>query len=87
MGREKELRDLEETFREDYHYNTDIYLLPSDDSTTKLEYKLNDFRRAYDNGTNRLMLYYGGHGFLEHKHPNKSIWQAHQHENGGATLI
>ena len=84
LGTKAELQDLEEVFREDYHYNTETYLLPSNDPTTQLEYKLNDFRRAYDNGTNLLLLYYGGHGFLDHKRPSRSIWQAHG--NGGATL-
>ncbi len=85
LGTEIELKDLEAVFRNIYHYSTERYLIPSVDSTTQLEYKLNDFRKAHDNGTNLLIVYYGGHGSLEYnKRPNRSIWQAKQ--NGGPAL-
>jgi tetratricopeptide (TPR) repeat protein len=87
LGTEKETSDLEEVFRDVYHYTTERYLIPSDDPTTQLEYRLNDFRRAYDNGTSLLIIYYGGHGVLDHskQRPSRSIWQAKK--NGGATLV
>ena len=87
LGTEIELKDLEEVFRDVYHYNTEQYLIPSNDSTIQLEYKLNDFRRTHDNGTNLLIIYYGGHGSLDYgkKRPNRSIWQVNQ--NGGPTLV
>lgn len=87
LGTETELNDLEDVFRGVYHYNTERYLIPSSDPTTQLEYRLNDFRRAHDNGTNLLIIYYGGHGFLDYnkQRPSRSIWQANQ--NGGATLV
>jgi len=80
LGTETELNDLEDIFQNIYHYNTEIYLIPSNDSTTQLEYKLNDFRRVHDNGTNLLIVYYGGHGSLDNNknRPSKSIWQANQ---------
>jgi len=65
VGTEKEISDLEELFRAVYHYATERYLIPSDDPTTQLEYRLNDFRRASDNGTSLLIIYYGGHGVLD----------------------
>jgi tetratricopeptide (TPR) repeat protein len=87
LGTETEVSDLEEVFRDVYHYNTERYLIPSVDPTTQLEYRLNDFRRAYDNGTNLLIIYYGGHGVLDYskQRPSRSSWQANQ--NGGATLV
>lgn len=85
LGTETEVNDLEEVFRDVYHYNTERYLIPSHNSAHQLEYKLNDFRRAYDNGTNLLILYYGGHGFLDHGRPSRSFWQANL--NSGARLL
>lgn len=85
LGTETEINDLEETFREVYYYNTERYLIPSDDSTIQLENRLLDFRRAYDNGTNLLILYYGGHGYYSKQLPKKSIWQANL--KGGAILV
>ena len=82
LGTEKEIDDLEEVFRDLYHYETERYVIPSDDSTLQLEDRLNDFRRAHDSEANLLILYYGGHGALE-KHsdrPSRSIWKAKQKE-------
>ena len=87
LGTESEIQDLECLFRDTYHYKTERYLIPSSDSATQLEYKLNDFRRANDNESNLLILYYGGHGSLDinKPRPSRSIWQAKL--NGGATLV
>jgi hypothetical protein len=59
LGTETELSDLGEVLRDVYYYTTERYLIPLDDPATQLEYGLNDFRRAYDNGTNLLIIYYG----------------------------
>ena len=86
LGTETEITDLECVFRDMYHYRTERYLIPSNDSTTQLEYKLNDFRKAYDHESSLLILYYGVHGSLDRKRrPSRSIWQANQ--NGGASLV
>ena len=86
LGTEIEVNDLEEVLADVYHYNTERYLIPSDDPTIQLDHELNDFRRAYDNGTNLLIIYYGGHGFLDYNRPGRrSIWQANQ--DGGSTLV
>jgi hypothetical protein len=45
LGTESEIQDLECLFRETYRYRTKRYLIPSSDSATQLEYKLNDFRK------------------------------------------
>ncbi|MCJ1232526.1 hypothetical protein MMC14_000479 [Varicellaria rhodocarpa] len=85
LGTEIEVNNLEVVFGDVYHYDIKRYLIPSDDPITQLEYKLNDFRRAYDNGTNLLIIYYGGYGFLDYNRPGRSIWQANR--NGGSTLV
>jgi tetratricopeptide (TPR) repeat protein len=87
LGTEVEIQDLETVFRDTYHYHTEQYLIPTDDSTTQLEYKLTDFRKAHDNGTNLLILYYGGHGFLERRKDrlSRSIWRAER--VGGSSLV
>ena len=87
LGTEKELDDLEDVLRNVYCYSTERYLIPSDDSMTQLEYRLNDFRKAYDSKTTLLILYYGGHG-IQNSSPSSSkssIWQANL--NGGPTLV
>ena len=68
-------------FRDQSHHNTELYMLPSDDSMTQLEDKLNNFRKAYHHGTNPPKLYYD---LLDHQHANRSVWQAHR---DGATLV
>ncbi len=87
LGTETEVTELECVFRDMYHYRTERYLIPSSDSATQLEYKLNDFRRAYDHESSLLILYYGGHGSLDlnKQRPSRSIWQANR--NGGASLV
>jgi hypothetical protein len=87
LGTETEINDLECVFRDMYHYRTERYLIPSSDSATQLEYKLNDFRRAYDQESSLLILYYGGHGSLDFnkQRPSRSIWQAKR--NGYASLV
>lgn len=78
LGTEREINELEYVLQHIYHYHTERHLIPSYDSTNQLEYTLNDFRRAHDNESNLLILYYGGHGSLEsHKdRPSRSIWRA-----------
>ena len=87
LGTETEVNDLEKVFEDVYHYTTERFRIPSGDPTNQLEYKLNDFRKAYDNGTNLLIIYYGGHGLLEHRfnRPGRSIWLANL--NGGPKLV
>lgn len=87
LGTETEVNDLERVFRDTYHYRTERYLIPSKDSATQLEYKLNDFRKAHDHESSLLILYYGGHGSLgfNKQRTSRSIWQANQ--NGGASLV
>ena len=87
LGTETEITDLEYVSQDMYHYRTERFLIPSSDSATQLEYKLNDFRRAYNHESNLLILYYGGHGSLDFnkQRPSRSIWQANR--NGGASLV
>ena len=87
LGTETEVNDLECLFQDMYHYRTERFLIPSSDSATQLEYKLNDFRKAYNHENDLLILYYGGHGSLDFskQRPSRSIWQANR--NGGASLV
>ena len=87
LGTEKEINDLEEILKGLYNYETERFVIPSDDSTIQLEDALNDFRRARDGEANLLILYYGGHGALEHRsdHAGRSIWKAKK--KGGPHLI
>ena len=87
LGTETEVADLERVFRDIYHYRTERYKIPSSDSATQLEYKLNDFRRVYDHESSLLILYYGGYGSLDlnKQRQSRSIWQANR--NGGASLV
>ncbi|CAI6338130.1 unnamed protein product [Periconia digitata] len=87
LGTETEVNDLESVLRDLYHYRTERYLIPSSDSATQLEYRLNDFRKAHDRDSSLLLLYYGGHGSLDFnkQRPSRSVWQATR--VGGASLI
>lgn len=89
LGTESELDDLEDIFRNIYHYNTERYLIPSNVPSKELEYRLISFRLAHDNkdGTNLLIMYYGGHGSVRYSTAggSESIWRANL--NNGATLV
>ncbi|KAL9084542.1 MAG: hypothetical protein Q9159_005160 [Coniocarpon cinnabarinum] len=87
LDTETEINDLEQLFRDAYHYRTETYLIPSIDSTTELEQRLLSFRTTYDTGDNLLVLYYGGHGSLEPGKQNagRSVW--HARANGPEKLV
>ncbi|KAL9060158.1 MAG: hypothetical protein Q9162_000772 [Coniocarpon cinnabarinum] len=87
LDTETEINDLEQLFRNAYHYRTERYLIPSIDSTTELEQRLLSFRTTYDTGDNLLLLYYGGHGSLEPGKQNagRSVW--HARANGPEKLV
>ena len=78
LGTEKEINDLNSLFQNTYYYQTEKYLIPSQDPATNLADKLMDFKKSYDSSRNLLLVYYGGHGFLERhdNRPSRSIWSS-----------
>ncbi|KAI9694723.1 MAG: hypothetical protein M1822_000339 [Bathelium mastoideum] len=73
LGTQTELDALKVVFEKVYGYSTEEYLIPSHKPAQQLEWKLINFRQAYDAEQNLLILYYGGHGSYE-THTKRSIW-------------
>lgn len=88
LGTESEISDLNDIFRNSYHYNTQEYHIPSVDSERQLEDCLVSWRKADDgDGTNLLILYYGGHGKLDMQwRLSRSIWTA-KNSNNSPSLV
>jgi len=78
LGTVTEIDDLDELFRETYHYTTKRRTIPSIDSYNSLECTIVNFRQEYDSPDNLLIFYYGGHGVGEGalNPDNESIWAA-----------
>ena len=63
-GVQGEIDDLERIFVHNYGFETEIYLILSDDSQQSLQRKIFLFQEAHNSKDELLMVYYGGHGIL-----------------------
>ena len=73
-GIQGEIDALEDVFVSDYGFQTEIFLIPSENSHRKLQKKI--FHFADDDVHNKsdlLLVYYGGHG--NYNHLNQSVWE------------
>ena len=61
----REILDLRHVFSKTYHYETEHWRIPSKSAFNALRKKLNGFLNEYDHETNLLIVYYGGHGFMD----------------------
>ncbi|KAL9589333.1 MAG: hypothetical protein Q9203_001875 [Teloschistes exilis] len=61
IGVIKEVRNLERTFRDLFHFTTEIWDIPSDEPEDKLATKLLNFRKG-KSPESLIILYYAGHG-------------------------
>ena len=65
LGVIKEILELRDVFSKIYHYKAEHWQIPSKSAFNALRKKLNDFLNDYDCETNLLIIYYGGHGFMD----------------------
>ena len=62
----REILDLQNVFGKTYHYNTEHWRIPSKSAYNALRKKLDEFYlNEHDGETNLLIVYYGGHGFMD----------------------
>ena len=62
-------------FRGDFHYNTEQFEIPMENSHNQLEHAISRFKLKYDFVSNLLVVYYSGHGDRE-RSSGKAIWAA-----------
>lgn len=74
LGTYKEINDLQQIFEQRFLFNVQLWNIPSKGSSNKLEHEIVQFRESYDNPSNLLIVYYGGHGAKNKA--NRSIWVA-----------
>ena len=71
LGVVHEVQELEKVFRDDYCFTSvRIWEIPSLKPYSKLEYELYGFKKSYSTDENLLVVYYGGHGYLD----NSRLW-------------
>lgn len=71
-GVQGEIDRLERVFTNDYGFDTETYLIPSENSQRSLQKKIFRFQDDHDRRSELLLVYYGGHGVLNNL--NQSIW-------------
>ena len=71
-GVQGEIDHLERVFEHDYGFETDLYLIPSQDSQRCLQRRIFFLQEKHDSRDELLVVYYGGHGVLNGL--NQSIW-------------
>ena len=71
-GIQGEIDQLERVFRDSYGFNTETYLIPSNNSHRSLQNKIFGFQNGHPSRSELLLVYYGGHGVLNNM--NQSIW-------------
>ena len=70
MGQILGLRDV---FSRTYHFKTEYWQRPSKSAYNALRRKLDDFfLNEHDDGTNLLIIYYGGHGPMDGE--RRCVW-------------
>ena len=74
LGVIDEVKLLEKVFREIYKYNTERWFIPSQDADDALLEKLLAFRKSNERDDNLFIIYYGGHGFLNHSRQPIWVW-------------
>ena len=71
-GVQGEIDNLEQVFVNDYGFETELYLIPSQDSQRSLQRKIFLLQEYHVSREELLVVYYGGHGVLNDM--NQSIW-------------
>jgi hypothetical protein len=76
LGVEAELRPLEAVFRGLYHYDTEIWTIPSKRPAPGLSRKIAELVDTYGQEGNLIILYYGGHARPNEQPGGSAVWVA-----------
>ena len=72
-GIQTEIDELERVLSDDYGFETDTFLIPSQRSHRKLQDRIIRLQAEHDSRDELLIVYYGGHGAIRGPE-GKSIW-------------
>lgn len=64
LGVETEIVELDNVLRNIYRYSVEVWTIPSRKSHNELGDRLRDFTKKYEKEDSLLIVYYGGHGYL-----------------------
>jgi len=73
LGVKVEVERLRTVLEEYYRYSVEEWVIPSTDSHNQLGDEIRRFSRAYKSKDNLLVVYYGGHGYLNAQ--RQHIWR------------
>lgn len=69
-----ELEDLEQCFRDDYHFDTTIFPIPSENSHLELLMKIGSTIKEEESNETLFIIYYGGNARIDAR--SQTIWSA-----------
>lgn len=64
LGVAKEIAELQDVFENIYHYEVEFWKIPSNRSHNSLNRRLTNFIDDYEGEDSLLIVYYGGHGYM-----------------------
>ncbi|KAI9742518.1 MAG: hypothetical protein M1835_003057, partial [Candelina submexicana] len=64
LGCVTEVDELDQVCQNIYHFTTKVYRIPSEKSHNRLNSEIARFIAEYDDKANLLLVYYGGHGWI-----------------------
>ncbi|KAL9102369.1 MAG: hypothetical protein Q9187_009131, partial [Circinaria calcarea] len=74
LGCASEIQDLDAQLKNQFRFQTEKFSIPTLNSERMLQDRLIDFERAHREGSNLLIIYYGGHGQFNLQ--GNSVWRA-----------
>ncbi|KAI9729939.1 MAG: hypothetical protein M1834_006136 [Cirrosporium novae-zelandiae] len=86
MNTRGEVKALQSILRDKFHYATDAFQIPSRRSETALVKKVSDFVNAYDDSDNLIILYYGGHGYVDEEYDGTEVLKISAREEGNGDI-
>ena len=87
LGVIREIMELQEVFRSQYHFETEEWKIPSHKSHNSLSSRILNFVESYDDKNNLLIIYYGGHGGMNDDRHCIWHWYATSLRLGESVLI
>jgi hypothetical protein len=74
LGVATEIAELDKVLRNVYRYSVELWTIPSKKSHNELGDRLRDFTKKYENEDSLLIVYYGGHGYLNDSRQLVWLW-------------
>lgn len=81
LGVVNEIDELEDVFRQIYHFQVERWEIPSKRPHNALAAKLLGFLDDYESKENLLIVYYGGHGSMNDDRQCVWSWYVHLHNS------